>query len=421
MELIAQGVPTAEISRRLRMQEETVTRWKLRNEETGMMEERKRGRPAKPPPPQKSDTPKKIQRPPGPRRKRVKQMSDIEKGKILMGAEMGMPVRTIAKKVHHPKSMVQRQIRQSSDKASLEKKSGPGRGAKRKTTKRDDRHYKLAVVRDKDVFAPEATREVTDESGKPVLDPRNVQTRLHEQGLRVKKKRKKPYMTEEQKRARLAWAKEHWRWTIERWRRILWSDESPFTVWPSPKCGKVWVHDRVGLDPRQIEETKKHGSGHITVWGCFSASGIGTLRRMRGKINAEAYHTVLVREVLPKMRELTGNDETPIVWLFQQDNASVHKAKICTDYLQRKQKEEGFEVLKWPSQSPDLNPIENLWSTLKDQMRKRKDIPKDKDELWTHLQEEWANLKEELLGKLAESLPQRCQDVIAARGGPTHH
>ena len=52
---------------------------------------------------------------------------------------------------------------------------------------------------------------------------------------------------------------------------------------------------------------------------------------------------------------------------------------------------------------------------------KRKKVAKDKDELWAQIQEEWENLKGGLLERLAESMPQRCQDVIAGRGGPTHH
>ena len=57
-------------------------------------------------------------------------------------------------------------------------------------------------------------------------------------------------------------------------------------------------------------------------------------------------------------------------------------------YLKRKSKEEGFKVLEWPSQSPDLNPIENLWSTLKANLKKRKRIPRTLDEVWAYVLEE---------------------------------
>ena len=76
-------------------------------------------------------------------------------------------------------------------------------------------------------------------------------------------------------------------------------------------------------------------------------------------MNGDAYHTILVREVLPELQKLTKKDTTELVWLFQHDNASVHMAEQNKKYLKRKSKEEGFKVLEWSSQSLDLNLIEN--------------------------------------------------------------
>ena len=73
------------------------------------------------------------------------------------------------------------------------------------------------------------------------------------------------------------------------------------------------------------------------------------------------------------------------------------------------------------SQSPDLNPIENLWSMLKLQLKNRKKKPRSEAELWKQVQEEWKNLKADLLKGLADSMPQRCQDVIAVHGRSTRH
>ena len=47
-------------------------------------------------------------------------------------------------------------------------------------------------------------------------------------------------------------------------------------------------------------------------------------------------------------------------FIFMQDNASIHKAELVMDYL----KEENVNPLNWPPRSPDLNPIENIWSKM---------------------------------------------------------
>jgi transposase len=416
-ELISLGLSVPEISKRLGVKEETIRGWKRRLEATGSM------KPRAPPGrrPKRSfegETQTSEEKRP---RKRWKAMQERQLGKVEGLLEVGLPERTVATLAQRSPSTVHRCKEILKAGQPLERKKKPGSGRPRKTTDRDDRHFYLAVVRDKDVFAPQAALEVKSSAGQPVLDSRNVQRRLHEHGLITKKKRKKPYMTKAHKKARLAWAKKHQHWTVERWRHVLWSDESPFTVWPAPRCGRVWVHKgKTGIDERQIEPTKKHGGGHLNVWGCFSASGVGSLKWVTGSMKATNYHGILTRRVLPVLRSRSVQ-EPELVWLFQHDNASVHTASECTKYLKKRETEEGFKVLDWPSQSPDLNPIENLWSILKASMKKRLGPPKNKEELWAQLLVEWTHLKDDLLARLVDSMPQRCQDVIAARGGPTRH
>ena len=88
---------------------------------------------------------------------------------------------------------------------------------------------------------------------------------------------------------------------------------------------------------------------------------------------------------------------------------------------QEAQEEIGLDVMEWPAQSPDLNPIDQFWNHLKKQLRERKKIYATKEELWDALQEELDVVNKDLCRKLIASMPERVQAVIKAKGGYTKY
>ena len=96
--------------------------------------------------------------------------------------------------------------------------------------------------------------------------------------------------------------------------------------------------------------------------------------------------------------------------VFQQDNASVHTASVVKQFMET----QGVHVLEWPDVSPDLNPIENLWKVV-DQNIKKKGV-NNKPQLVEAIKEAWKNIDKQVIRNLYGSMQQRLREVIKARG-----
>jgi transposase len=221
----------------------------------------------------------------------------------------------------------------------------------------------------------------------------------------------KPLLTKKMKAKRLAFAKKYRSWTEEEWSRVMFSDESTFRCLRATRCR---VRRPAGSDrfhSRYTVKTVKHPES-VMAWGCFAGSG------RRGGIyflpknetmNSERYQEVLEKHLLSWM-ERYGSTH------FLHDGAPCHASKKIKAFL----KEKPFEVMDWPGNSPNLNPIENCWNHMKNKLKEVviSSLPKLKEailKLWTQ------DLSNEYLASLSSSMPRKIAAVISSSGDMTKY
>lgn len=288
-------------------------------------------------------------------------------------------------------------------------KDRPRSGRPRKTSKKVDRIIKRKSTADVKKTAAEIARDIQDENLANVSRS-TVTRRLHDVGLFGRIGIKKPLISKKNKKARLQFAKDHQNWTVEDWKKVAFSDESKFNLFGSD--GRQHVRRPIGTrnDVRYQIPTVKHGGGSVMVWGVFSAQGVGPLVEINGNMNAAIYKDILERNLLAYAEETMPQD-----WIFQQDNDPKHTSKLLKQWFSAS----NVRVLSWPSQSPDLNPIEHLWEKLDRQVRKH--TYSNKVTLFKSLKKEWGKIPPACINRLIESMPHSCAAVIAAKGMATKY
>lgn len=239
---------------------------------------------------------------------------------------------------------------------------------------------------------------------------RTVNRRVSELGYSGHRQVKKPILTDKQKDRRLNWAKKYGDWTPQQWSEVLWSDEATFTV----TCNRGGhVYRRAGsdpLDPRYTCGTTKHPDS-LMVWGCFTAQSVGELVVLPKNQCMNQYNYLeLLCDNLPDAFDRCG------ATVFMQDGAPCHTAKSVKLWL--KDCEVNY-FDDWPGNSPDINPIENLWSIVKRGLKAKNisSVPR----LEAAIREEWNNIPAQTLRNLSESLPRRLTAVKKRKGGNTKY
>ena len=233
---------------------------------------------------------------------RGKQCSPKTLSKIEVHLENGLSEREVAQAVGVSRGVIQNVIRRLQDGSSDYKRRS---GRSRKTTTRTDRHIEFAALRDRQVTLRELQADLTVVTGQP-LSHSLISRRLSEKGLNARRPRKKPLLTDEHRRVRRQWAANHRDWREDDWTRVLFTDESKISI-GNYGCTYVWRRQGEELSPECCLSTVQHPAS-VMLWGFMASSGVGSIHKIEGKLNATGYQEILADKMLPDAYILIGED-----------------------------------------------------------------------------------------------------------------
>lgn len=224
----------------------------------------------------------------------------------------------------------------------------------------------------------------------------------------------KPHLQTRHILLRQAWATHLQNWSNSDWSKVIWTDEMSFEVGKNYCMVLVWRRPGQEYDPLYIAPSFKSGRSSIMVWGAIAHRIKGPLVRMpKGYRTAQHYIDIVMAGPLQQFYQAVKGAQGAAYVV--EDGASVHTAKVTQKWCTEHQ----IQALSHPAQSPDLNPIENVWSLLKYKVNKRYPRPKTIFEAENALFEEWEKIDQIYINKLIESMPNRVKDVIKNNGHST--
>ena len=291
--------------------------------------------------------------------------------------------------------------------------TGPRRGRRQLVSEQTQR-YIARLLRTGELEGPAGIQRYLKSIGVKMTLP-GIRKMLKRMGFKAKRKVNTNFVSHTNRGIRLAWAKRHQHLTVEQWRSWIFSDETRVNMWGSDGNSHFWTDGDDILLPHQIQPHVQGDGGSVMFWGCITAEGPGYGTSItQGTINTQVYTHILETSLLDTL-EYYDMDRKDV--RFQQDNASPHTSAPTKRWL----RDNGFstkDILDWPAQSPDLNPIEHLWYQLKRKLNAYPTHPSNTHELEARIETEWYKITKEECLRYIDSMPKRISKVIKAKGGP---
>ena len=341
-------------------------------------------------------------------------LSQLHRGRAIALILQGRSQRDVAQQFGVHESTISRLVQRLRATGRLTDR--PRSGRPRVTTQRQDRRIRLVHLRNRLRTATETAREVIGIHGRRVC-PTTVRNRLREFDLRPRRPYVGPNLSPRRRQRRMQWLRAHApnRFRLADWRRVMFSDESRFSLQRSDRRQRVYRRLGERYSDACVREVDRFGGvggggGSVMVWGGISHGVKTPPVVIQGNLTAARYRDqVLMPHVLPLVNAHN--------LAFQHDNARPQVARVCRDFLNQN----NVQVLDWPPYSPDLNSIEHLWDALDRRVRKSVNVPNNVAQLQLALIQEWNNIPQRTIDILVGSMVRRVRAPTAARGGHTRY
>ncbi len=336
-------------------------------------------------------------------------LTDRAKIEAIAMKKRGCSYSEIAETLGTSKSTIHNIIQRFEETGNVKERARSGRP--KISTPTDDRILVRIAKKNRRLPSHQLAKQWNLSSGL-TASPSLVRKRLVSAKMEWKAAVRKPRLSRNQKLPRKKWCSHLNKWNFDTWKRVIFSDEMNIEV--DSRKNKVYLrrmpHEKYNDDC--ILKRTKQGSGSIGIWACMGYNGVGCFKIFEGRLNRWRYIDILEDCLLPSIDLLLESDQQPI---FQQDGAPCHTAGECFDWF----KDFNIIPLQWPANSPDLNPIENLWSWLDMQISKHE--PRNEEQLIEIVTNQLNNVPIDICKNLFKSMPNRIKECIKNNGGITSY
>lgn len=316
-------------------------------------------------------------------------LSNYTKNRIIVYYNDGLSINDIAEKIGIHRNTVSKWIHRYkfANDDGLKRKEGTGKNKKQNNN--HDINVINIVLNNKYI----SLREILEALSKENINVSTYKIRkiLADYGYVYGLPSRHVPLTEYNKQKRLEFAIRYMK--ID-WKKVIFTDEC--SIWKSLKQLKRWYNNDLGID---YDVVFKH-SQKINIWGAISYNAVKKIHIFNENMDADIHIDILKKHFLCIYR----ND-----MFFQYDNDPKHTASKSLKFIQKNK----INTIIFPSYSPDLNPIENIWSVLKTELHHHYQKNDTFENIVTNA---WNKIDHTIINNAIMTMENRLKKIIANKG-----